>query len=57
MQTAVVPVVVYKRDAPRQVNTHSYIYMSVDLNHRNNMVQHMLSDIIKRDGATGVPVS
>ena len=49
VQTTVVPVVVYKRDASGQVNAHSHIYMSADLNHSNNMVQHILNDTIKRD--------
>ena len=57
LQTTVEPVVVYKRDALGQVNTHSHIYMSADLNHSNNMVQHILNDTIRRDKETNPSIN
>jgi hypothetical protein len=53
VQTTIIPVVVYRRDDEGVVNAHSIVYMSDDLNHSNNMVQHVVNDVLAKETGAG----
>ncbi len=53
VQTTIIPVVVYKKGEGGAVDAHSAVYMSDDLNHSNNMVQHVLNDVLEKEIAAG----